>query len=194
MRTLTVRCTAACALTVALALPSREALAADVSFELAAAASRSTWRSDYAGGAQARAAVRFANVVALDVVTWEQLARVDRRVNTGLTLGVTGFLPMDGVRPFLRLFAIHQHEEAWVSIQDHPFGTVFGIGSGIRHRAGGGATLGVEIPLGAPAAMSFYVPLGTTVVWFPDATLGPSAYVGVHGGLGVTFDLAGEAR
>jgi hypothetical protein len=171
------------------ALVAADARAAEVSAEVAPLAGASTWRSDPLVGGQLRLALRFAHVVAVDVVTWEAAASVDHRWNTGLTLGVTGFLPLEGVRPFLRLFAIHQHEEGLVSVKEHPWGTLFGIGAGIRHRAGGGATLGAEVPFTRAGSAEIYASFGITSVWFPDATLGPSAYVMGFAGVGGTYEI-----
>ena len=56
--------------------------------------------------------------------------------------------------------------EALVSVEEHPFGTVFGIGDGIRHRAGGGGSLGVEIAFGKSAHVDWVAVGGSTVtVW-----------------------------
>jgi hypothetical protein len=120
---------------------------------------------------------------------WEEPASVDRRLNTGLSLGVTVAIPREGVRPTLRAYFIHQHEEGFVSIADHPLGTVAGIGAGIRHRAGIGARLGVEIPLAKKKHVEWFALAGLDLTWFPDATLGPSAYVGAMGGIGLDYSL-----
>lgn len=155
--------------------------------DVAPSAGASTWRGDGVVGGQLRLAARLVELVAVDFVGWEMFGSVDRRANTGLSLGVTGFLPLRRVRPFARVFALHQHEEGIVSVEDHPAGTLFGIGAGIRHRAGGGATLGVEVPMGSGRGRSWHLGGGVTTAWFPDAALGPSAYVfgffGVGGNL-----------
>lgn len=173
----------------ALASISPDVRAAEVAGELAPLAGASTWRGDTVVGGQLRLALRFAHVVAVDVVTWETYGAVDRRANTGLTFGVTGFLPLEKVRPFARLFAIHQHEEGLVAVREHPWGTLFGIGAGIRHRAGGGATLGAEVPFHRLGSAEVYGVFGVTSVWFPDATLGPAAYVMGYVGVGGTLEL-----
>jgi hypothetical protein len=151
----------------------------------------STWRGDYGAGGQLRLGYRFARIVAIDVLGWEQYMAVDHRADTGLTLGVSGFLPLSVARPFARLFFIHQHEEALVSVEDHAFGTVFGVGAGIRHRAGGGGSLGVEIPFERTKRTEFLVVAGGTVTWFPDATLGPDAYFSLFAGLGLAYSIPG---
>ena len=122
------------------------ARAGEIQIDAGTALLGSSWQGDFAGGGLLRLGYRFKHVIAIDLVGWEQLAAVNDRLDTGLTFGVTGFIPLKRVRPSLRLFAIHQHEEGLVSVAQTPAGFLFGIGSGIRHRAGGGLTLGAGIP------------------------------------------------
>jgi hypothetical protein len=177
------------ALLVAALSPPAEA--GEAQLEVGLAAAGSTWRGDAGGGPTLRLGYRFARVVAVDFMGWEHYASVNRRLNTGLTLGVTGFLPLAAFRPLLRLYAIHQHEEALVSIEDHPFGTVAGIGGGIRHRAGAGAALGAEVPLGRTAWGDFHAVFAASATWFPDATLGPAVYLAAGAALGLSYDIPG---
>jgi hypothetical protein len=153
------------------------------------AAYASSWRGDFGAGGTLRVGVRFARVVAVDFQVWESLATVNRRMNTGLSLGVTGYLPLRTVHPYARLFAMHQHEEGLVSVENQPFGTAFGIGPGIRHRAAGGMALGAEIPLSTTSDQrSTWLFFGDlTTSYFPDDTLGPHTYVGLD--VGVAFDF-----
>jgi len=177
---------AAAAAVLSIEQPAR----ADTALVAAAGATAfaSTWRGDYAAGGTLRGGARFSRVVQIDFQVWESLATVNERADTGLSLGVTGFLPLRGVRPYARLFAIHQHEEGLVSVAAAPAGSLFGIGSGIRHRAGGGLSLGAEVPLPSghtrPGVSLF---AEATTIYFPDPTLGPSAYFGLD--LGLSFDL-----
>jgi hypothetical protein len=177
------------AVCVAILLAAPAARAGEAQVEVGGAAAASTWRKDLGGGSLLRFGYRLGGVVAVDVVTWEQFFLVNHRLNTGLTLGISGFWRLATVRPSGRFYFIHQHEEALVSIEDHPFGTVFGIGAGIRHRAGGGVNLGVEIPLRRMGVGELYLATGGSMTWFPDAALGPSAYFGLNAGVG--FNLSG---
>lgn len=151
----------------------------------------SSWRGDWGGGGTLRAGVRFAHVVAVDFQAWESFATVNERINTGLSIGVTGYLPLRAVHPYARLFAMHQHEEGLVSVENTPAGTLFGIGPGIRHRAAGGLSLGAEIPFATTGdkrgTWLFFA--GATGTYFPDDTLGPHTYVGLDLGLGFDFLL-----
>lgn len=188
--------TGCCAvLAFALALTVSPANAGELQADVGLALRHSTWRGDVTGGGQVGAGYRFARVLAVDFAVWEELATVDSRLDTGLTFGVTGALPLPDWRPTLRLYFVHQHEEGLVSVSDHPFGTIAGIGTGIRHRAGAGAKLGVEIPLESREArakkkVEWVALAGLDGTWFPDATLGPSAYFGVTFGVGLNYRLA----
>ena len=170
----------------------REAAAVPVELELAAGATTfaSTWRGDFGGGGTLRLGSSFAHVFAIDFQAWEQLASVDRRLDTGLSFGVTGYVPLRVVHPYARLFVLHQHEESLVSVENAPAGVVLGIGSGIRHRAGGGLSLGAEIPFRRDTSgkLTWVMLANATGTWFPDL-LGPHLYVGVDVGVGLDFLL-----
>lgn len=182
-------CGALLAAIVALVSAGRSAHAGELQADFGVAVRKSTWRGDWSGGTQLGAGFRIARIVAIDFATWEELASVDKRLNTGLTFGVTGALPLPGARPTLRLYFIHQHEEGLVSVADHPFGTVAGIGTGIRHRAGAGTRLGVEIPIAKRQRLEWIVTAGADATWFPDAALGPSLYFGISATIGVNYSL-----
>ena len=161
----------------------------ELQLDVGAAGRKSTWRGDVSGGTQLGMGYRFARVLAVDFAIWEEAASVDRRLNTGLTFGLTGALPLPSLRPTLRAYFIHQHEEGLVSVADHPFGTVAGIGAGIRHRAGAGARFGLEIPFDKSKRIEWVALASADATWFPDSTLGPSAYFGVMAGVGLNYTL-----
>jgi len=165
------------------------ATAGEIQLDVGAALRKSTWRGDISGGTQLGMGYRFARVLAVDFAVWEEAASVDKRLNTGLTFGITGALPLPSIRPTLRAYFIHQHEEGFVSVADHPFGTVAGIGAGIRHRAGAGARFGLEIPLEKAKRLEWVALVCADATWFPDSTLGPTAYFGVMGGVGFNYTL-----
>ncbi len=164
------------------------ALAGEIQVDAGTTMLGSSWQGDFAAGGLLRLGYRFAHVVAIDLVGWEQYATVDTRMDTGLTVGVTGYVPLKRVRPSLRVFAIHQHEEALVSVANTPGGFVLGIGSGIRHRAGGGLTLGAEIPFARRGELEWLVVAELEGIWFPDI-LGPNYYFGANVGVGFNFNL-----
>lgn len=181
----------AAALVAASTTISARATAGELSLELGPTVRKSSWRGDWAAGGQLGMGYRFKGWLSVDFVGWEELARVDRRANTGLSLGATAYLRLEKVRPFVRLFAVHQHEEGLVSVKAHPFDTVIGIGPGIRHRAGVGTFLGAELPLRKSGAVEWFAAGAATVTWFPDTSLGPGTYVGAFGTLGLHYDVPG---
>lgn len=148
----------------------------------------SSWQGDFAAGGLLRLGYRFAKVITIDTVLWEQMAVVDDRFDTGLTIGVTGYIPLKRVRPSLRIFAIHQHEEGAVSVAQTPAGLIFGVGSGIRHRGGGGMTIGAEIPFYKKHDLEWVVNAELMGIWFPDS-LGPTFYFGGNVSIGFNFSL-----
>jgi hypothetical protein len=183
-------CFLSCSLAVCVIAPNARA---DVEMGVAAGSAvyASSWRGDYGAGATLRAGVRFAHVFAVDFQAWESYATVNERLNTGLSLGVTGYLPLRLVHPYARLFAMHQHEEGLVSVENTPAGTLFGIGAGIRHRAAGGLSLGAEVPFATTneKRMAWLFFADVTATYFPDDTLGPHTYVGLNLGFGLDYLL-----
>jgi hypothetical protein len=182
-------------LTIACVLLTSNVRAGEIQLGVGYSVRKSTWRGDWAAGGQGGIGYRFARTVAIDFLGWVEPATVDRRLNTGVTVGVTGTLPFETIRPSLRLYFVHQHEEGIVSVKEQPFGALLGVGAGIRHRAGFGARLGVEIPLSKRAAQTpkkrveWFALAAIDTNYFPDAALGPRAYFGATGGLGFNYDM-----
>lgn len=176
------------ALSATLVLAPTAARAGEIQVGAGTTVLGSSWHGDVTGGGLLRLGYRFARVVSIDTVIWEQLGSVDSRFLTGLTVGVTGFIPLKHVRPSLRVFFIHQHEEGAVSVAQTPGGLLFGIGSGIRHRAGGGLTLGAEIPFAKRHGLEWVVVADVEGMWFPDP-LGPTFYLGGIVGVGFNYAL-----
>ncbi len=177
------------ALTSVFAAADARAASTEIQLGVGPSAYASTWRCDYGAGGTLRLGMRFAHVLGFDFQAWESLASVDTRLNTGLSLGVRGTLPLRAARPYVRAFVIHQHEEGIVSAQNSPLGILAGVGAGIRHRAGAGGSLGVEIPVRS-------VSKRTTILFFTQTNatwlsnhLGPSVYVGLDLGVGMDFLL-----
>lgn len=181
---------AACGAALAAVIPAT-AHAGELQVDVGARLSATTWRGDFGGGGKLQLGYRFARIVAVDLGVSEELMGVDTRLTTGLTLGVTGVIPRDGVRPWIRAFFIHQHEEALVSVAEAPLGVLFGIGDGIRHRAGGGGTLGLEIPVVARGALELVVLPAATIIAFSEDDLGPGASFSLGGGVGINYGVPG---
>lgn len=114
-------------------------------------------------------------------------ARTIRDLRSLAALGVWLLLPWERARPTLRIFALHQREEGLVSVLANPWGTVFGIGAGIRHRAGGGISLGAEIPLLRRGRWEGCLVARADGVRLPDRSLGPGWYAGRSVGVSVNY-------
>lgn len=181
----------ASALSTTLALLTTVRLARAMTHELQLGAGPSafvsTWRGDYGGGVTARLGWRLGGVFGVDFQGWEGIASVDTRLDTGLSLGLRGSLPLRGASPFARLFVVHQHEEGLVSAQSDPLGVVAGIGAGIRHRAGAGGSLGVEVPLRREGTRTKFTLFSQGNAMHLGNRLGPDWYFGLD--IGVGLDL-----
>ncbi len=169
-------------------VPSR-ARAAEIQIGVGPSAYASTWRGDFGGGGTLKLGMRFARVLGFDFQGWESLASVDTRLVTGLSLGVRGSLPLKVASPFVRAFVIHQHEEGLASARATPLGVLAGIGAGIRHRAGAGFSLGVDVParrIGKRTQVNFFSQGNAT--WLSNE-LGPAWYFGLDFGVSMDFSL-----
>ncbi len=65
---------------------------------------------------------------------------------------------------------------------------LFGVGDGIRHRAGGEMGLGAELPVYVDGDLSLFAGIDATAKLFPD-DLGPMLYVGGGATFGVGYAL-----
>lgn len=179
---------------VLLLLLSQLAVAGDIALDGSFAVRRSTWRGDWLAGPRLAGGYRIDGVAGPDFGVWTEMGAVDTRLNTGISVGFNiALLPEKPRRPTARLYGVHQHEEGLVSVLEHPWTTTFGIGPGIRHRAGAGAKVGVELDLqereGRRGRWVYVVDLDTT--WFPETLLGPRWTVGLSAGFGRRITLEG---
>jgi hypothetical protein len=186
MRIRSSRAAAALAAAVALLSSPTAARAGDIQVATGPGAYASTWRGDGAVAESLKVGYRFADVVAIDFLGRLGYATVDSRMLEYLSLGVTGYARIGITRPWLRLSAVHQHEEPAPAIRDDPSGAVLGVGDGIRHRGGFGASLGVDVPVHRMKATVVYVGADTSATWFPDPR-GPTLYAGASLWLGVAY-------
>lgn len=180
---------ALCLFLLVLGVPASAAARPEIQVGTGPSVNASTWRGDYGAGGTLKLGMRFARVVGFDFQGWETLSTVDTRLVTGLSVGVRGTIPLRRVRPFGRLFVIHQHEEGLVSAQANPLGVLAGIGAGIRHRAGAGFSVGVEVPvqkIGSRTTVTLFSQGNAT--WLANA-LGPAWYFGLDLGVGMDFLL-----
>jgi hypothetical protein len=161
--------------------------AVDLRLAAGLASQGSEWRGDVTGVGQLKLGVRFMKYVGICAEVRVGYGAVDQRMLTGLTLGVQGWLPMGGVFPYARLAFIHQHEESFSVVAGDVGKALFGIGDGIRHRAGGLAAVGVDIPLVRNNRLQWFASVEAVASYFPG-DMGPQGYWG--GGVGIGFSYS----
>ncbi len=149
------------------------------------AAQGSSWRGDAAIAQSLKLGFRFKELIAIDALTRLGYGIVDDRVLTYLSLGTTIYGRIGPVRPYGRLALVHQHEEPTSAVRNDPFGALFGVGDGIRHRGGVGSALGVDVIVAKGQSAQFVLGADMNGTWFPDPR-GPAIYYG--GGLWAGLD------
>jgi hypothetical protein len=169
-------------------LLTRTASAGEIQLASGPGAYGSDWRGDGAFAQSLKLGYRIADVVAIDTVSRLGYATVDERVITYLSLGVTAYARLGIVRPWVRLALVHQHEEPLPAVRDDPGGTLFGVGDGIRHRGGGGTSLGFDVPVHKKDKTEVFLGLDSSLAYFPDPR-GPSLYFGGSLWAGVHYSL-----
>ena len=174
-------------LTLAATLTATDAQAHDFRLRAGTSAQGSEWRGDFAGYGSLELGVRFADIAGVYIGGHEGYGIVDDRLLTLVTLGGQVWLDYGRFRPYAKLGFVHQHEES-LSVVANDFGSaIFGIGDGIRHRAGGELGLGLDIAVWEREDFELFASVSADARLFPD-DLGPLVYAG--GGLGVGFNYA----
>jgi hypothetical protein len=154
-----------------------------------ASASATTWRGDAAGYTGLNLGFRFVDLIGPVGSFQVGYGVVDDRMLTLLTLGAQVWLPELGpVRPYGRLAFLHQHEESLAVVADDFGSALFGIGDGIRHRAGGELGIGADMGLWEDDDWQLYGALDGSFKLFPD-DLGPMLYGGAGLNLGMSYTL-----
>jgi hypothetical protein len=176
------------ALAVATLVAAGPAAAGEIQLASGPGVYGSSWRGDSSFGQALRVGYRFGDLVAIDTVGRLGYGSVDDRVITYLSLGGTLYGRIWKMRPYVRLAFVHQHEEPTPGVRDDPFGAVFGVGDGIRHRGGFGSSLGLDYPVLKKNKTEMVLGLDTSGVWFPDPR-GPKLYAGGSLWLGLNFDI-----
>ena len=152
-------------------------------------ANGSNWRTDGALSQSLKLGIRFADIASIDAVSRFGYATVDDRTLTYLSLGSTLYGRIGGfARPWVRLALVHQHEEPVSAWRADAFGALFGVGDGIRHRGGFGASVGSDFVVHRGPRTEMVMGLDLNGTWFPDPR-GPTLYYG--GGLwtGLNYSL-----
>jgi hypothetical protein len=170
---------------------ARVAHGGELLLELGAGLHASSWRGDLGGGTNFKLGYRSKSIVGFDFAISEQLSAVDTRINSGLSIGFTLTPKLDDYRLPIRLFGMHQHEQAWTSVKESPATVLLGIGDGIRHRVGFGVSTAFEIPFQKSASTVWYLAPGAAMEILPSTTLGPALYGKLTFGIGFRYSLPG---
>jgi hypothetical protein len=176
------------AIVLALAFTASPARAGEVQLATGPGAYATTWRGDAAVAQSLKVGYRFADLIAVDFLGRLGYGTVDERMLEYLSLGATGYARIGATRPWLRLSLVHQHEEPSPAIHADPAGAALGVGDGIRHRGGFGASVGLDVPVHRGKATVVYVGGDTSATWFPDPR-GPTLYAGASLWLGLAYAL-----
>lgn len=164
------------------------AQAAEIQVATGPGAVASSWRGDGALGQSLKLGARFQDLVAIDFLSRLGYASVDERMLTYVSLGTTLYGRVGRLRPYGRLAFVHQHEEPVSAVRHDPFGALFGVGDGIRHRGGFGASLGADLVVMTQGKSTVVLGADTNGTWFPDPR-GPEFYVGGGLWIGVDYSL-----
>lgn len=148
----------------------------------------SSWRGDGSFSQGLRLGYRFADLVAIDLLGRLGYGTVDERMITYVSLGGTIYGRLGRVRPYARLAFVHQHEEPLPGVAEDPFGAIFGVGDGIRHRGGFGTSLGLDVPVAKSGKTELTLGFDVSGSYFPDPR-GPQLYGGGSLWLGLNFGI-----
>jgi hypothetical protein len=175
----------ALACTLTLAAPAR---AVDFQADVFAGGQGSSWRSDGAAFGSLKLGVRFLDLLAPYFLARVGYGTVDQRMLTLVSIGGQIWGRLGFTRPYARIGLAHQHEESAAVVQTDPFGALFGVGDGIRHRGGFEGGLGIDLPFKSTRKVEFHATIDSLITWFPDPR-GPKIYAGASAGLGLNYHL-----
>jgi hypothetical protein len=171
----------------AIAAPGAAA-AGEIQAALGAGGAASDWRGDGAVYSSVKVGYRGWDVIAPYFLLKVGYASVDQRLVTMLSLGAQVWGRIGPVRPYVRVGAVHQHEEPAAAVRANPWGALFGIGDGIRHRGGVEGGLGFDLPLRRWKKVELYLAAEASAAWLTWSS-GPSAYWGGGLAVGVSYTL-----
>jgi hypothetical protein len=156
--------------------------------ETAMTGGSSSWVGDPTVMSQMRLGFRFMETGALYVQTGLGYAPVNNRELVQIAFGGQLWLHIWHTRPYARLGVMHQHEESTAAWKGDFGESLFGIGNGIRHRAGAEAALGLDVPLYRGDKVEVVGSAEFSTPWLPDDR-GPHFYFLGGLGLGVHYAL-----
>jgi hypothetical protein len=148
----------------------------------------STWRGDGAIDGGLALGLRFADLASFYLMTRVGYAAVDERMLTMVQVGGQIWGRVGVTRPYFRFGLVHQHEESAAAVGSDVAGALFGVGDGIRHRAGMEWAVGVDYPFAKRRSWQFFGSAEALLSLFPDSK-GPEVYGGGSLGLGFNYSL-----
>lgn len=165
--------------------------------ELGAQATTTAWATDHGGGATLSAGWWFLPWLGASFVGKEQYATVDDRFLSYFSVNASGrvALPaLHGLRVTGTLGLVHQHEEPRAAVMAQPWQSVFGVGDGIRHRAGERLGVALALPVRAHGHGDYYVALELDATAFTDNDRGPRWMASAGVAAGFTYDFAARPK
>ena len=168
-------------LVLSLATPA-VARAGELQVALGAAGEATSWEGDSALYSSLQVGWRFRDLVSIDFLGRLGYGEVDDRVLSYFSFGAELWGRLKSTRPHVRLGVVHQHEEPYAAITADPGGAIFGVGDGIRHRAGGQISVGLDVPIGRLWRHPLFISIGAQATRFPDDR-GPASYWGAGAAL-----------
>ena len=166
----------------------RAAYAFELQLALGAGGAGSDWRGDGVAFGTIKAGVRGWDVIAPYFLTRLGYGSVDSRLLTMLSVGVQAWMRVGPLRPYVRAGFAHQHEEPVAYLEKNLLGAAFGVGDGIRHRAGADLGVGVDWPVQKWKRMELFLAVEATTTWFTNSS-GPSWFWGGSAAFGFNYTL-----
>ncbi|MFO0549805.1 MAG: hypothetical protein U0271_15540 [Polyangiaceae bacterium] len=186
---------AAGAMIAGLTLAPRPAHATDFYVQALATGGGSTWEDDPNIQGGLHLGFEFADIFSVEGMARMGYANIDQRLLLLLGFAIKAAIPIDPVSPYLRLGAIHMHEESVAGMKTDPFLHFVGVGDAIRHRFGVETAAGIDIrlfkkPIGGDSGrtLGLFGVVEATIDIFPDEK-GPLVYGGATTGIAFQYGL-----
>lgn len=165
------------------------ARAGELDLDAGLVASTTAWPGDHGGGAALDASWWFRRWIGASFVGKEQYATVDDRYLSYFSVNAVARHAAGPLRLTYALGLVHQHEEPRAAVMEQPFQSLFGVGDGIRHRAGGRAAVQLALPVKQLAHGDVFVALDLDATVFADDDRGPRWMTSAGLSLGFTRRL-----
>ncbi len=165
------------------------ARAGELDLDAGLVATTTAWPGDHGGGGALDASWWFRPWIGASFVGKEQYATVDDRYLSYFSVNAVVRHPAGPLRITGALGLVHQHEEPRAAVMEQPLESLFGVGDGIRHRAGGRGALSLALPIRDNAHGKTFVALDLDTTVFADADRGPRWMASAGLSIGFTYDL-----